>query len=170
MQFQSLKSVGIILLTIPLGLIGALTALFAMQSTLSLNSALGVILLNGIAVNNAILMVDAYDNLKAKGLHGLAAIRETSRTRLRPILITSLTTMLGMLPIALGFGDGGKILQPLGIVVVFGLSFSTLFSLVIIPLVLADNSPGSLPKTDDVPESLFQHAPERLVDEDPLWH
>lgn len=132
------------MLTIPLGFIGALISLFAFQSTLSLNSALGIILLNGIAVNNAILLVEVYTQLLEKGLSSRDALRETCRSRLRPILITSLTTMLGMLPIALGWGDGGKILQPLGIVVAFGLFFSTLMALFIVPWVLYTPRPAHL--------------------------
>ena len=119
---------------------GALISLYVFKSSLSLNSALGIILLNGIAVNNAILMVEVYQRLIAKGLSALDAIRETCRSRLRPILITSFTTMLGMFPIAMGWGDGGKILQPLGIVVCFGLFFSTSFSLLIVPWVLVDRT------------------------------
>lgn len=169
MQFESFKLVGTILITIPLGLIGAFTALYVMGSTLSLNSALGVILLNGIAVNNAILIVEVYQQLLAKGLSGETALIETCRSRLRPILITSLTTMLGMLPIALGLGDGGKILQPLGIVVVFGLMLSTFLSLVIIPIILFEAKPAALSDvatTENMPNVLA----ERNKFEDSVWH
>lgn len=136
LQFESIKQVLVIMMTIPLGLIGALIALTIFNSTLSLNSALGVILLNGIAVNNAILLVEVYNQLLDKGVGAHEAIMEACRSRLRPILITSLTTCLGMLPIALGWGDGGKILQPLGITVTFGLLFSTAISLLIVPIAL----------------------------------
>ena len=149
LQFQSLRYVSIIMLTIPLGFIGALISLFAFQSTLSLNSALGIILLNGIAVNNAILLVEVYTQLLEKGLSSRDALRETCRSRLRPILITSLTTMLGMLPIAMGWGDGGKILQPLGIVVAFGLFFSTLMALFIVPWVLYSPKASKLTTHDN---------------------
>jgi HAE1 family hydrophobic/amphiphilic exporter-1 len=118
---------------IPLGLIGVGLALFAFRSTLSLNSALGVILLNGIAVANSILLVDLLKRLVARGLSPRAAAREAARQRLRPILITSLTTMLGMLPIALGFGEGGRILQPLGIAVSGGLWVSMGLTLFLVP-------------------------------------
>ena len=168
MQFQSFKLVGTILITIPLGLIGAFIALFAMGSTLSLNSALGVILLNGIAVNNAILIVEVYQQLLARGLPGELALIETCRSRLRPILITSLTTMLGMLPIALGMGDGGKILQPLGIVVVFGLMLSTLLSLMIIPIILFEAKPAQpsvIPTSEDPSTSPI---PSKVL-EDSVW-
>jgi HAE1 family hydrophobic/amphiphilic exporter-1 len=168
MQFQSFKLVGTILITIPLGLIGAFTALYAMGSTLSLNSALGVILLNGIAVNNAILIVEVYQQLLAKGLSGETALLEACRSRLRPILITSLTTMLGMLPIALGMGDGGKILQPLGIVVVFGLMLSTFLSLVIIPIILFEARPAALSETPTT-ESMPTVPTEGREFEDSVW-
>jgi hydrophobic/amphiphilic exporter-1 (mainly G- bacteria), HAE1 family len=167
MQFQSIKSVATILLTVPVGLIGALTALFLMNSTLSLNSALGVILLNGIAVNNAILMVEVYQQLRLKGLSGEAALLETCRTRLRPILITSLTTVLGMMPIALGLGDGGKILQPLGVVVVFGLLLSTILSLIIIPIILYESAPTNL--TIRGAEKLKLVPPPVDSNEDSVW-
>lgn len=169
MQFQSIKSVGIILLTLPVGLIGALAALFLMKSTLSLNSALGIILLNGIAVNNAILMVEFFQQLRSKGLAGHEALIETCRTRLRPILITSLTTILGMLPIALGLGDGGKILQPLGIVVVFGLCLSTTLSLIIIPIILSEKSAPEFP---DNRKSKLSIVPVPAAEgvEDSAWH
>ena len=136
LQFQSFRQVLIIMMTIPLGLIGALPALLIFNSTLSLNSALGILLLNGIAVNNAILFVEVTNQLRKKGLPSREAVLEAGRSRLRPILITSLTTSLGMLPIALGLGDGGKILQPLGLTVTCGLMFSTVTALLVVPLLL----------------------------------
>jgi HAE1 family hydrophobic/amphiphilic exporter-1 len=94
---------------------------------------LGVILLNGIAVANSIILVDFLTRLVDRGLTPHAAALEAARTRLRPILMTSLTTTLGMLPIALGFGEGGRILQPLGIAVSGGLGVSMLLTLYIVP-------------------------------------
>ena len=123
MQFQNFKSPLVVMFAIPMGLIGVLSSLYIFGSNLSLNSVLGIILLNGIAVNNSILIVDFSNSLFEKGASANFAVLEAARKRLRPILITSLTTILGMLPIALGMGDGGKILQPLGIAVSGGLPF-----------------------------------------------
>ncbi len=124
----------LVFMAVPLGLIGVLLSLFIFKSTLSLNSLLGVILLNGIAVANSIILVDFLNRLVAASvLNSRAAALEAARTRLRPILMTSLTTTLGMLPIALGFGEGGRILQPLGIAVSGGLGVSMLLTLFIVP-------------------------------------
>jgi len=123
----------LVFMAVPLGLIGVLLSLFIFRSTLSLNSLLGVILLNGIAVANSIILVDFLTRLVDKGMSPHAAALEAARTRLRPILMTSLTTTLGMLPIALGFGEGGRILQPLGIAVSGGLGISMLLTLYVVP-------------------------------------
>jgi HAE1 family hydrophobic/amphiphilic exporter-1 len=133
LQFQNIKNALVVMTAIPLGLIGVLISLYVFKSNLSLNSVLGIILLNGIAVNNSILLVDFSNDLYHKGMTALTAVVEASRKRLRPILITSITTILGMLPIALGMGDGGKILQPLGIAVSGGLFISTALTLVVVP-------------------------------------
>jgi HAE1 family hydrophobic/amphiphilic exporter-1 len=123
----------LVFVAVPLGLIGVLISLFVFKSTLSLNSLLGVILLNGIAVANSIILVDFLTRLVDRGMKPHEAALEAARTRLRPILMTSLTTTLGMLPIALGFGEGGRILQPLGIAVSGGLGVSMLLTLFIVP-------------------------------------
>lgn len=123
----------LVLVAIPLGFIGVLVSLFVFRSTLSLNSGLGTILLNGIAVANSIILVDFIRKLHQSGLNAKQATLEASLARIRPILMTSLTTVLGMLPIALGFGEGGKILQPLGIAVCGGLWVSMLLTLYIVP-------------------------------------
>lgn len=123
----------LVLVAIPLGFIGVLVSLFVFSSTLSLNSGLGTILLNGIAVANSIILVDFIRKLHEEGQDAKSATIEASLARLRPILMTSMTTVLGMLPIALGFGEGGKILQPLGIAVCGGLWVSMLLTLYIVP-------------------------------------
>ncbi len=123
----------LVLVSIPLGLIGVLSSLYIFNSTLSLNSGLGTILLNGIAVANSIILVDFIRELHSRGKSALEATLEASVSRLRPILMTSLTTVLGMLPIAFGAGEGGKILQPLGIAVCGGLWVSMLLTLYIVP-------------------------------------
>ncbi|MFT6632297.1 MAG: HAE1 family hydrophobic/amphiphilic exporter-1 [Bacteriovoracaceae bacterium] len=136
LQFQSTKQVAVIMMTIPLGIIGVIIALFTFNSFLSLNSALGIILLNGITVNNSILLTEVTNDLRKKGLRGKDLILSATKKRLRPILITSLTTILGMFPVALGLGDGGKILQPLGIAVTCGLMLATSITIFIVPTLL----------------------------------
>jgi HAE1 family hydrophobic/amphiphilic exporter-1 len=123
----------LILLAIPFGILGTLISLTIFKSNLSLNSALGVILLNGISVANSIILVDFMKELKRRGLSPKEAAIQAAKARLRPILMTSLTTVLGMLPIAFGLGAGGKILQPLGISVAGGLWVSMIFTLYFVP-------------------------------------
>jgi len=123
----------LVLVAIPLGFIGVLISLFVFKSSLSLNSGLGTILLNGIAVANSIILVDFIKKLFDGGQDAKSATVDASVARVRPILMTSLTTVLGMLPIALGMGEGGKILQPLGIAVCGGLWVSTLLTLYLVP-------------------------------------
>ena len=132
-QFGDIVNALLVLVAVPLGIIGVLVSLFVFRSTLSLNSILGVILLNGIAVANSIILVDFLKRLVDRGLTPFEAAIEAGKKRLRPILITSLTTILGMLPIALGLGQGGRILQPLGIAVSGGLWVSMGLTLFAVP-------------------------------------
>ena len=132
-QLGDIVQASLVMVAIPLGLIGVIVSLFAFNSSLSLNSGLGSILLNGIAVANSIILVDFIQKLFNDGRAAFEATIEASSARLRPILMTSLTTVLGMLPIALGLGEGGKILQPLGIAVSGGLWVSALMTLYIVP-------------------------------------
>lgn len=137
LQFGDVVHALLVLVAIPLGMIGVLSSLFVFQSTLSLNSVLGMILLNGIAVANSIILVDFMKKLVDQGLSPDEAAIEASRARLRPILMTSLTTVLGMVPIALGFGEGGRILQPLGIAVAGGLWISMILTIFAVPALQA---------------------------------
>ncbi len=132
-QFGSFIEPILVLVSVPLGFIGVVLSLYVFKSTVSLNAALGVILLNGIAVANSIILVDFIKRLVASGLTPRMAALEAARKRLRPILITSLCTVLGMLPVALGTGEGGHILQPLGIAVSGGLWVSTILTLFLVP-------------------------------------
>ncbi len=134
-QFNSFIHPFTIALSIPLAIIGVLLGLFIFNASISTNAFLGSIMLVGIVVNNGILLLDYIGQLRARGLKRDQAIIEGGATRLRPILITSLTTVFGMLPIALGLGEGGEALKPLGAVVVGGLSTSTFLTLFIVPVV-----------------------------------
>ena len=139
LQFGSVMEALLVLAAVPFGFVGALLALYCFNSTLSLNSILGVILLNGIAVANSILLVDFMKRLWLQGISPKEAAIAAARTRLRPILITSLTTILGMMPIAIGFGEGGRILQPLGIAVAGGLWVSMLLTIFFVPTFYASH-------------------------------
>lgn len=158
LQFQSVKQVGIIMMTVPLGIIGVVVSLYVFKSYLSLNSALGIILLNGITVNNSILLTDVVNDLKAKGLEGTDLIISAVNKRLRPIVITSLTTMLGMFPMALGLGDGGKILQPLGIAVTCGLFFATAMTLFVVPILLYQKEVRMEDEVEDTQSSPIEYG------------
>ncbi len=137
-QFGSFTQTLCIVLAVPLGIIGVGFSLFIFQSVLSVNSMLGIILLSGTAVNNSIIFVDFFNHLRAQAPHRdiVDVLLDTARLRFRPIMITTMTTILGMLPIAIGFGEGGEILKPLGIAACGGLGISTLLTLFIVPLAL----------------------------------
>jgi HAE1 family hydrophobic/amphiphilic exporter-1 len=135
-QFNSLTIPLVILVTVPLGLIGVIFSLFVFKSTLNLNSMLGTILLAGIVVNNAIIMIDFYLKIGSDFSNKIDALVETAGIRFTPIVITMLTTVFGMLPLAIGLGEGSNIIQPLGIAVSGGLLISTVFTLYMVPSIL----------------------------------
>jgi HAE1 family hydrophobic/amphiphilic exporter-1 len=134
-QFESLIHPFVILFTIPLALVGAVLALLVTGTTINIVAFIGVIMLAGIVVNNAIVLVDLINQLRAQGMERFDAIMEAGSARLRPILMTSLTTALGLLPMALGFGEGAEVRAPMAITVIGGLLVSTLLTLVVIPVV-----------------------------------
>lgn len=132
-QFESLIYPLIILVTIPLALVGVVLALHLLGLPVSVVVFLGVIMLAGIVVNNAIVLVDYVNQLKARGHQTDEALVLAGEVRLRPILMTTLTTVLGLIPMAMGLGDGAEIRQPMAITVIAGLSLSTVLTLVVIP-------------------------------------
>jgi hydrophobe/amphiphile efflux-1 (HAE1) family protein len=132
-QYESLVNPLAILFSVPLSLIGVAGALALTGSSLSAPVLLGVILLAGIVVNNAILLVEYIEQFQREGNTREEAVIEAGAVRLRPILMTSLTTGAGMLPLALGIGEGSSLMQPLAIAVVGGLSVSTLLTLFVVP-------------------------------------
>ncbi len=134
-QFESLIHPFVILFTIPLAFVGAVLALFVTGTTINIVALIGVIMLAGIVVNNAIVLVDLINQLRARGLERTEAIVEAGGARLRPILMTTLTTALGLVPMALGFGEGAEVRAPMAITVIGGLLTSTLLTLVVIPVV-----------------------------------
>jgi len=134
-QFESLIHPFVILFTIPLALVGAVLALFVTGTTINIVALIGVIMLAGIVVNNAIVLVDLINQLRAEGKERIEAIMEAGAARLRPILMTSLTTALGLLPMAVGVGEGAEVRAPMAITVIGGLLVSTFLTLVVIPVV-----------------------------------
>jgi multidrug efflux pump subunit AcrB len=132
-QYESLRNPFIILLSVPFALIGVALGLKLSGIGLSMPVWLGMIMLAGIVVNNAIVLVEFIELRRRAGEARDRAIQSAARRRLRPILMTTLTTVFGMLPLALGFGEGSEMLRPLAITIVAGLSFSTLVSLLLVP-------------------------------------
>ena len=134
-QFESFKKPFIIMFTIPLGIIGVVIA--AVLSSISINVIvlIGLVILSGIIVNNAIVFVDYTGQLQQKGLRKMEAIKTAARVRWRPILMTSITTILGLLPMALDFKEGYEIRIPLAVTLIGGLIFGTFLTLIFIPLI-----------------------------------
>ena len=137
-QFESLGDPLLIMFSLPLAVVGVVISLWISGSTFNVNSFIGIILLTGIVVNNAIVLVD-YINLKVReeGLAVGAAVLSGATARLRPVLMTTLTTVLAIVPLALGWGEGSEVQAPLARVVIGGLASSTLITLVLIPTLYA---------------------------------
>ncbi|HYM69586.1 MAG TPA: efflux RND transporter permease subunit [bacterium] len=133
-QFQSLVDPFVIMFTVPLGFIGVIWMLLLTHTTLSIISFMGVIMMIGIVVSNGILLVDYANKQQAQGLAAHAAVIQAGRIRLRPILMTALATVFGMVPMALGLGEGAETNMPLARAVIGGLAVSTALTLLLIPL------------------------------------
>jgi HAE1 family hydrophobic/amphiphilic exporter-1 len=144
-QYESLRDPLVVMFSVPLAIIGVLVTLFVTKTTLNIQSYIGCIMLGGIVVNNAILLVDQAGRLIEDGMPKRDALIEAGRRRLRPILMTTLTTILGLMPLALGVGEGSEAQAPLARAVVGGLTGSTLITLVLIPAVYSLFHPD--PKT-----------------------
>jgi HAE1 family hydrophobic/amphiphilic exporter-1 len=136
-QFESLKMPFIIMFSIPFAFSGVAIALFLTNTALSAISGIGAVLLIGIVVKNAIVLVDFINLMRERGHSLYEAIAISGRSRLRPVIMTSATTILGMLPLALSKGSGSELWSPMGVAVIGGLVFSTLVTLVIVPVVYA---------------------------------
>jgi multidrug efflux pump subunit AcrB len=133
-QYNSLIDPLVILFTIPLALAGGIFGLYVTKTAIGATVVIGAVLLVGIVVNNAIIMIELANQIREeKGINRRTAILEAAPQRLRPILMTTITTVLGLFPLALGIGEGSEFLQPLGIVVFAGMSLSTMLTLFIIP-------------------------------------
>jgi hydrophobic/amphiphilic exporter-1 (mainly G- bacteria), HAE1 family len=136
-QFESLKMPFIIMFSIPFAFSGVAIALFITDTTLSVISAIGAVMLIGIVVKNAIVLVDFINLMRERGYELYEAIAISGRSRLRPVIMTSATTILGMLPLAMSKGSGSELWSPMGVSVIGGLVFSTIVTLVLVPVVYA---------------------------------
>ncbi|MDW7652291.1 MAG: efflux RND transporter permease subunit, partial [Bacillota bacterium] len=134
-QFESFVHPLTVMFTLPLATIGVIFTLLYTGQNLSLPSLIGVVMLSGIVVNNAIVLIDYVNQLRGRGLDVHSALLEAGETRLRPILMTTLTTVLAMLPLALGIGSGAEMQQPLALTVMGGLTVGALLTLFVIPLI-----------------------------------
>jgi HAE1 family hydrophobic/amphiphilic exporter-1 len=134
-QFESLIHPFTILLTIPLAGVGAVFLFFILGRSLNVMALIGLIMLVGIAVNDAIILIDAIKQLRKEGLDRRSAILEAGQRRIRPIIMTSLTTILALLPLTFGFGEGAALRSPMALAVIGGLVTSTLLTLIVIPCV-----------------------------------
>ena len=134
-QFESLVQPFIIMFTIPFALIGMVLTLLLSQTPLSVVVLIGAIMLAGIVVNNAIVLIDYINQLRAEGMAKREAIKRAGQVRLRPILMTTMTTVLGLLPMAIGLGEGAELRTPMAVTVIGGLLMGTVLTLVVIPTV-----------------------------------
>lgn len=134
-QFENFLFPFIIMFSMPATVIGVVLGLFIMDIPLSIPGFIGIIMLAGIVVNNSIVLVDYINLLRRKGMTRYEAILEAGRSRLRPILMTTLTTILAMVPLALALGEGAEMQQPLAVTIIFGLGISSIFTLLLIPVV-----------------------------------
>ncbi len=163
-QFESFKHPFVILFTVPLIVIGVMIALTVTRTPLGVTAIIGLIILAGIVVNNAIVLVDYINQRKAAGMRTYDAIVESVKVRTRPILMTALTTILGLVPLAAGIGEGAEIQQPLGITVIGGLVSSTFLTLFFIPVLYSffDKETRNLNKKYVTPDG--QLIPAYLLD------
>lgn len=169
-QFESLAYPFLILFTIPLAFVGVIAAALVLDMPLSVVVFLGAIMLAGIVVNNAIVLVDYVGKLKQRGYGTEEALEIAGKVRLRPIMMTTLTTILGLMPMALGLGDGAEIRTPMAITVISGLGFSTVLTLIVIPTLYAGvdrlrSSGPTLSTAQRLDAELAQLRPEQLTAE-----
>jgi multidrug efflux pump len=163
-QFESFRDPFIILFTVPLALAGALLALWYFSQTLNIFSEIGMIMLIGLVTKNGILIVEFANQRKAAGLEKIEAVKDAAASRLRPILMTSLSTVLGILPIALAIGAGSESRVSMGIAVISGLIFSTFLTLFVIPAIYSYFSRATA-SVSNVTETGSPEAEEKELEE-----
>lgn len=164
-QFESLKHPFVIMFTVPLMVIGVAIGLVLTKTPVGLTTLIGVIILAGIVVNNAIVLVDYINQKKASGMKTYDALIVSVKDRVRPILMTALTTIFGLIPLSLGIGEGAEIMQPMGIAVIGGLVSSTFLTLFVIPVIysLIDKETRRMNKVYATPDG--QLIPAYLLEE-----
>ncbi len=151
-QFQSFKSPFIVMFTIPLAFTGGFLALILFNKEVSVVSMMGLIILNGVVVNNGIVLVDYINQQRARGMNKRAAIITAGATRMRPVLMTSVTTILGLIVLAAGKSAGTDMMQPLALVCIGGLAYATLLTLLVVPVIydLVNGEKFTFVKAEDV--------------------
>jgi len=159
-QFESLLHPLLILCTVPLAFAGSVYGLYLTGTNISVVVFIGLIMLAGIVVNNAIVLIDRINQLRASGTDKVTAIVKAAQSRLRPILMTTLTTSLGLLPMAIGLGEGAEMRVPMAVTVIFGLLFATVLTLFFIPVIysLFDRkhfTQSALQNSDDSQETVY---------------
>jgi HAE1 family hydrophobic/amphiphilic exporter-1 len=142
--YESFMAPFIIFLTIPLCIVGVVGILVLTGTPLSVVAFVGIIMLAGIVVNNSIVLVDYTNQLRTRGYSVRDAVAEAGKTRLRPILMTTLTTIFGLAPLALGLGSGGETWAPMARTVIGGLTASTLVTLLVIPVIYTYLAPKKI--------------------------
>jgi len=172
-QFESVLHPLIIMVTVPLALAGAVFGLALAGRPLSVFAVIGAIMLSGIVVNNGIVLIDRMNQLRRRGLDVLEAVQLAGRERLRPILMTTATTVLGLAPMALGLGEGAELRAPLAVTVIGGLLLATGLTLVAVPVLytLLSRLPASLRERDRGAARTARPTvrPAGLVAEVPRW-
>jgi HAE1 family hydrophobic/amphiphilic exporter-1 len=134
-EFESYSQPFVIMMSLPFAVIGAVLGLLVANQTANMMSLIGFTMLLGLVTKNAILLIDYANQARERGMEIREAVLEACSLRLRPIIMTTLSTMLGMLPIALGIGAGAELRQSMGVVLIGGLTTSTLLTLVVVPLI-----------------------------------
>jgi HAE1 family hydrophobic/amphiphilic exporter-1 len=168
-QFEQLKGPLVVMFSLPFGVIGVVWVHFFTNTSFNINSFIGVIMLAGIVVNNAIILTDHANLLRKRdGMEVGPALLETGKRRLRPILMTTLTTILGLIPLALGLGEGGESQAPMGRAVIGGLTSSTFITLFLVPAIykiffLKDDLKKEVPATKSVPTQTVDNPSPNLV-------
>ena len=125
----------VVMFTVPLGAVGTILGLAVMGQSIDVVAIIGFLILVGVVVDNAIVLIDGVNQLREGGLSRLEALRQGSQNRLRPILMTSACTILGLLPMAIGLGEGAELQQPLAVAVIGGMTLGTFLTLLLIPVV-----------------------------------
>lgn len=171
-QFESLWNPLLIMASVPVMFIGVFVGLFLTGQRISMMSLLGILMLEGIVVNNAIVLIDYIQQLRAKGLCKRESVIEAGKTRMRPILVTTLTTVLAMIPMMISQAEGAEMFRPMAITVIFGLSFSTIISLLVIPVLYEklESTPRKIRRKIMKNNPEEEHRAAMLALEEGCWH